>query len=183
MDSAPAQLYHAPNEPWLEASRIVPCSVPMFWTIFVMVLVVMDSYSHIYVGTHYFISILYEQHLCHMLIPYGIRVAPYLHDKRKEEKKRKGMKQNKKKICGGKSSFVRAWVRVQRVLHHTRFVLWFLYSTIVMNWIKGYTSKHLVWRQLFRRCKLNWGKIGCYEYVCTSEYPCKHVGNIYHGGA
>lgn len=34
------------------------------------------------------------------------------------------------------------------------------------------------------RAKLNRGKIGCYEYIHTSEYPCKkHVGNMYDEGA
>jgi len=54
----------------------------------------------------FYIDFLYER-LCRMLIPYGIRFAPHLHDKRKErEKKRKERNETKQEnFCGGKSSF------------------------------------------------------------------------------
>ncbi len=75
---------------------LVPCSVPCFEQFLSSSLLSWTAILTFNVGTHYFTLILYE-HLCHMLIPYGILFAPHLHDKEKREKRRrKGMKQNKK---------------------------------------------------------------------------------------
>jgi polyferredoxin len=61
-------------------------------------------------GTHDFFILIFciQERLCRMLIPYGIRFAPHLHDKRKEREKRrrKGMKQNKKTFVVAKVLFV-----------------------------------------------------------------------------
>jgi len=67
----------------------------------------MDSYSHIYAGTHYLILILYE-HLCHMLIPYGIRGLHLICMIREKRKKKDRNETKQENFCGGKSSFVRA---------------------------------------------------------------------------
>lgn len=104
MDSAPAQL------PCTKQAMHRGSSFHVLFHVlnsFCQVLVVMDSYSQIYVGTHYFTLILYE-HLCHMLIPYGIPFAPHLHDKEKREKKKERNETKQENFCGGKSSFVRA---------------------------------------------------------------------------